>query len=139
MKTTLLAILSGAAIAISGCSTLQKSDTATLQGTWKGSDTAHPSDGVCSLTFSKNTVDFQSAEKDDWAKGIFTLREDTNPKQLIGTIVAAPDPRAVGQTMHAIYRLEGGTLTIAGGPPGSQDAPPSFDSPGVRLLVLKKP
>jgi uncharacterized protein (TIGR03067 family) len=138
MKNLLFTILGSAIILTAGCSTLHKKDTASLQGMWKGSDTAHPT-GTCSLTFSKNTVEFQAVEQDDWAKGIFSLREETTPKQLVGTILQAPDPKAVGLTIHAIYKLEGGTLTVVGNTPGNPDAPASFDAPGVRTLVLKKP
>src|SRR5436309_811777 len=94
MKRILLAGLFGAALLPSGCSTVQKSDTAALQGTWKGYDKAQPSEGACSVKFSKNTVEFQGADKDDWCKGIFTLHEDSNPKQIVATILEAPDPRA---------------------------------------------
>jgi uncharacterized protein (TIGR03067 family) len=138
MKNLLFTILGSAIILTAGCSTLHKTDTASIQGTWKGSDTAHPN-GTCSLTFSKNTLEFQAAAQDDWAKGIFSLREETTPKQLVGTILQAPDPKAVGLTIRAIYKLEGGSLTVAGNVPGNPDAPASFDAPGVRKLVLKKP
>jgi uncharacterized protein (TIGR03067 family) len=110
MKNTLLAILFGAALLVSGCSTLQKSDTASLQGTWKGYDKAQRAEGTCSVSFSKNTVEFHGADKDDWCKGIFTLHEDTNPKQIVATIIEAPDARVIGQAVHAIYRIEAATL-----------------------------
>ncbi len=137
MKNTLLAILSTAAILVAGCSTLQKSDTATLQGTWKGSDKTQP--GTCSVSFSKNTVEFHGVDKDDWCKGIFSLREDTQPKQIVATILEAPDSRAIGQTVHAIYRIEGATLTLAGYQPGNPNTPTSFEAAEARVLVLKKP
>ena len=138
MKNFRLTILGSAVILTAGCSTLDKTDATSLQGTWKGSDTAHLS-GTCSLTFSKNTVDFQASEQDDWAKGIFSLHEEMTPKQLVGTILQAPDPKALGLTIHALYKIEGGTLTVVGNAPGNPDAPTSFDAPGVRTLVLKRP
>jgi uncharacterized protein (TIGR03067 family) len=139
MKNTLLAVLFGAALLVSGCSTLQKSDTAALQGTWKGYHQGHQSEGTSSVTFCRNTLEFHGPETDNWCKGIFSLREDTNPKQLVGTILECLDPKVIGETVHAIYRINGGQLTLAGNPPGNPDVPTSFDAPGVRTLVLKRP
>ena len=139
MKNLLITILFAAAILASGCSTVHKSDTAALQGTWSGCHQGHQSEGTSSITFSRNTLDFHGPEADNWCKGIFTLREDTNPKQLVGTILECPDPRVVGQTVHAIYRIEGAQLTIAGNPPGTPDVPASFDAPTAQVIVLKKP
>jgi uncharacterized protein (TIGR03067 family) len=136
MKYILLAVF--VATLAFGCSTLRKSDTAALQGTWTGYHQGHESEGKSSLTFSKNTLDFHGPETDNWCKGIFTLREDTNPKQLVGTILEGPDPRVVGQTVHAIYRIEGAQLTIAGNPPGNPSAPASFDAPDAQIIVLKR-
>src|SRR5882724_8893804 len=136
MKNILLAIL--LLTVASGCSTLHKSDTAALQGTWTGYHQGHESEGTSSIIFSRNTLDFHGPETENWCKGIFTLREETNPKQLVGTILECPDPRAVGQTVHSIYRIEGGQLTIAGNPPGNPDVPAGFDAPEVQTLVLKK-
>jgi len=139
MKNTLLAVLFGAALIASACSTLHKSDTAAIQGTWAGYHQGHQSEGTSSVTFSRNTLDFHGPDTNNWCKGIFSLREDTNPKQLVGTILECPDARVVGQTVHAIYRIEGGQLTLAGNPPGNPDVPTSFDAPGAQTLVLKKP
>jgi uncharacterized protein (TIGR03067 family) len=139
MTNRLLAALFSAVLLASGCSTVQKSDTVALEGTWKGYDKAQPAAGTCSVKFSKNTVEFHGVDKDDWCKGIFTLHEDTNPKQIIATILEAPDARVVGQTIHAIYRIESTTLTLAGNQPGNPDVPSGFEAPNLRMLVLKKP
>jgi uncharacterized protein (TIGR03067 family) len=138
MKNILLAGLFSAALLASGCSSVPRSDTFALQGTWKGYDKAQPSDGTCSVKFSKNTVEFQGADKDDWCKGIFTLHEDANPKQIVATILEAPDPQAIGQAVHAIYRIEAATLTLAGNQPGNPDVPSGFEAPNIRILVVKK-
>jgi uncharacterized protein (TIGR03067 family) len=139
MKNTILAALFSVAFLNPGCSTLQKSDTAVIQGVWKGYDKTRPGDGMCSVRFSKNTVEFQGAGKDDWCKGIFTLHEDTNPKQIVATILEASDSRAVGQSVHAIYRIEAAMLTLAGNQPGNPTPPRGFDAPEAQVLVLKKP
>ena len=82
-------------------------------------------------------MEFRGADDNDWCKGTFSLREDTNPKRLTGVITEAPDAQFVGKTANAIYKIENGTLTIAGNQPGNLDAPASFDAPGARLLFLK--
>jgi len=74
----------------------------------------------------------------DWCKGTFTLREDANPKQLIGVFSECDDPQYVGKTLLAIYRIEANTLTLAGSAPGSAEAPASFEADGCRKLVLRK-
>jgi uncharacterized protein (TIGR03067 family) len=93
---------------------------------------------MCSVSFSKNTVEFHGADKDDWCKGIFTLHEDTNPKQIVATIIEAPDARVIGQAVHAIYRIEAAKLTLTGNQPGNSDVPSGFDAPNTRTLVLEK-
>src|ERR1051326_1609408 len=118
MKQILGIILSAAGILVSGCSTLHKSDSAALQGAWNGRVTGGGGEGACSLTITGKTVDFRGPDADDWCKGTFTLREDTNPKQLIGVITDCPDASVIGKTVNAIYRLEGGTLELTGSPPG---------------------
>jgi uncharacterized protein (TIGR03067 family) len=87
---------------------------------------------------SGNALEFRGADTNDWSKGTFALREDTNPKQLIGTITECADPKYAGKTVYAIYRVEVGTLTLTGNEPGNPEVPPSFDAPGSRKFVLKK-
>jgi len=83
-------------------------------------------------------LEFRGADTNEWYKGTFTLREDQNPKQLLGVIAACPAPNYIGKTVYAIYRIEAGTLTLAGNEPGNAEVPKSFDGPGSRKFVLKK-
>ena len=138
MKNILMAVLCAADIFISGCSTLHNSDSAALQGTWKGYETGLGTEAACSLTISGNVLDFRGADKNDWCKGTFTIREDTNPRQIVGTITECPDSGAIGKTVHAIYRIEASTLTITGNAPGDSEVPVKFEAPGARTFVLKK-
>jgi uncharacterized protein (TIGR03067 family) len=138
MKTKLILIaLGGATMLGVGCSTLQKSDSTALQGTWKGQETGR-SDGMCSLTISGNKLEFRGADPREWYKGTFTLREDTNPKQLVGAIGDCPAPEYVGKTVYAIYRIEAGTLTLTGNEPGDPQVPANFEARGARTFTLKK-
>ncbi|MGA3163081.1 MAG: hypothetical protein ABSD77_02625 [Verrucomicrobiota bacterium] len=121
-----------------GCYTLHKSDLATLQGTWKGHEIAGNTEGSRYLIISGNAIEFQGVNSDDWCKGTFTIREDTNPRQIVGTVTECHMHKYVGKTAYAIYRLEGDTLTVTGYEPGTPNVPSDFDAPGARHFVLKR-
>jgi uncharacterized protein (TIGR03067 family) len=70
-------------------------------------------------------------------KATFTLREDTNPKQLIAVVTDCPFPQYVGKTSQAIYRIENGTLTLAANEPGNPAVPANFDAPNARVILFK--
>jgi len=138
MTNKLMVTLFAAGLLASGCATVQKSDSNVLQGTWKGYEVGRATDGTCRLVISGNTLDYRGASANDWCKGTFTLREDTTPKQLVGVMSECDDPQYVGKTVHAIYRIDADTLTLAGSEPGSAEVPAGFDASGCRKLVLKK-
>src|SRR5262245_17628358 len=132
MNNTLMIALGTAAILAAGCSTMPKSDATALQGAWKGQDMGRPTGGLCCLTISGNTVEFRGADTNEWYKGTFTLRQDTNPKQLVGVVSECPAPEYIGKTAYAIYRIEAGTLILTGNEPGKNEVPGDFDAPGYR-------
>src|ERR1019366_3620072 len=139
MKNKMLVVLSGAAILIAGCSTLQKSDVAALQGTWTGRVIQGNPEHQCSLVISERNYEFRdNVDTNVWYKGTFTLREDTTPRQYIAVVSECPFPQYVGKTSMAIYRLESGTLTIAGNEPGITAAPSAFDAPDAVRMELKR-
>jgi uncharacterized protein (TIGR03067 family) len=113
--------------------TAPKSDLAALQKSWRGEEQGQPAGQTNSLVLSGNNLEFH-ANSQEWYKGTFTLHEDTNPKQMIVTITDCPAPQYVGKIANAIYRIENGTLIIAGNEPGNPVVPASFDAPGTRLL-----
>ena len=121
----------------SGCSTQNKSDADALQGTWKGQEMGAHTEGTCSLVVSGKDLEFHGANSNEWYKATFTLREDTNPKQLLGTITECPAAKYVGKSSCAIYQLEGGALTLAALGPGNPAVPSSFEAAGVRRFVFK--
>ena len=122
----------------SGASTLHKSDSDALQGTWKGKEVGANAEGECSLVISGKSLEFRGANTNERYKGTFTLREDAKPKRLVATITECPAPQYIGKTSYGLYRIENGTLTLAGNEPGSAEAPSGFDAPGLRHFVLKK-
>ena len=129
--------LAATLVAVSGCSKSHGSDSVALQGTWKGEETRFDSKGSASLVLSGVNLEFHGADTNEWYKATFTLREDTNPKQLVAVITECPAPQYVGKTANAIYRIEGGTLTLAGNEPGNPAMPAAFDAPGARQIVFK--
>jgi uncharacterized protein (TIGR03067 family) len=137
MKNTFLILLYGVAILASGCSTLQKSDAAKLQGTWNGREIGVTAEAPRKLVFSGKQFDYRGTHPDDWGKGTFTLREDTQPKQLVVTLTECGPVQYVGKTSCMIYKIEDGTLTAAASEPGNP-APSSFDSPRCRRMVFRK-
>ena len=94
-------------------------------------------EGTASLTFSGQTLTFHGSDPSDWVKGTFALREETTPKQLTGTITECDSSDVIGKKVCAIYKIEGGTLTITGNGPGDPSFPEAFDASGSRQFVLK--
>lgn len=127
-----------ALLGAAGCSTLQQSDLAALQGTWKGQEIGGHTEGSRYLIFSGNTLEFQGADNDDWCRGTFTVWANTNPRQIVGKVTQCHSSELIGKTVQAIYRLEGDTLTVTGYEPGNPKAPTDFDAPGARHFVLKR-
>jgi uncharacterized protein (TIGR03067 family) len=144
MKSTPMFALCSACILLSGCSqshtpdsaATQKPDSVVLQGTWTGQEVGAPTQGSPSLAFHGTNLEFHGANPQEWYKGSFTLREDTTPKQLEAVITDCPAPQYVGKTAHAIYKLEGGKLTLTGNEPGNPAVPASFNARGTREIVF---
>ena len=138
MNKQLLIVLCGAAIISSGCSTLHKSDSGALQGTWNGREIGATPGSPRQLVISGKHVDYRGADADDWGIGTFTLREDTQPKQLLVTLSECGLVQYVGKTSCMIYKIEDGTLTATASEPGDPAAPTSFDTPGARHMAFKR-
>lgn len=109
----------------------------TLQGKWQGKEAGDNSPGMATLVCSGSNLEFHGADPHEWYKGTFTLHPDANPKQLVMVITECPFPQYVGKTANAIYRIEDGTLTLAGNEPGDPAMPAAFDRPGDRQFVFK--
>lgn len=80
---------------------------------------------------------YRGSAPDDWGKGTFTVREDTNPKQLLVTLSECGPKEYVGKTCSMIYKIEDGALTAAASEPGNP-APLTFDAPNARRMVFKR-
>jgi len=113
------------------------SDSTALQGAWTGKELSADSDAPCRLVVSGQNFEFHGPDPNEWYKGTFTLREDSNPKVLVAAISECPVEKYNGKTDFAIYRLENGTLTLTAYEPGNPEVPAGFDAPETRRFVFK--
>lgn len=125
-------------LAASGCRTMHKSDAAALQGRWTGREIGVTPDGPRHVAFSETQFEYHGADPNDWGKGTFIVKEDTNPKQLLVTLTDCGPKEYVGKTCCMIYKIEGGTLTATANEPGNPTFPASFDAPGARHMVFTR-
>lgn len=104
-----------------------------LQGHWEGEGAG----GKCSITITGNTLLYRKST--DWFKTEFTLPAGTEPRQLHATIKECfpPADQSIGTVVHALFKLEDGTLTLAtyGGP--EKPSPEILDDPANRYVVKK--
>jgi hypothetical protein len=85
-----------------------------LQGSWEGVLVGHEKEGKISITITGNALHFQGLKPSEWYKTIFTLPVGTYPQQLHATIKDSPEPDDIGVEVFAIFKIEDGTLTLAG-------------------------
>ena len=116
---------------------MHKSGPAALQGTWSGRELGASPEAPRTLVISGSHFEYRGGNPDDWGKGTFTLREDTQPKQLLLALTESDYPQYIGKTAGIIYKIEDGMLTAAASEPGSP-APASFDAPDARRMVFKR-
>lgn len=138
MKNKLMIVLCSVGILALGCAKATKPDSVTLQGSWSGSEVGVTAPGSPTLVLTGTTVEFHDADTNVWYKATFTLREDTNPKQLEAVVTDCPFPNYVGKTSHGIYKIEDGKLTFAANEPGNAAVPASFDAKGTRAFVFTR-
>jgi uncharacterized protein (TIGR03067 family) len=138
MKRTILASLAVAGLLASGCSTLPRTFATEFEGSWQGVELSSDEEGFVSMTIHGQTMEFHGEDDDDWVKGTFTLRKDTQPKQWVGIVTACNDAAYIGKTSYSIYKFENGALTLTGGDPGDAGPPPAFDAPGCREFVFQR-
>ncbi|MDB6065934.1 MAG: hypothetical protein JWR26_2142 [Pedosphaera sp.] len=136
----ILSVICTAALLLvaSGRSAEDKSDMATLQGTWRGDEVGGNTKGTNYLIIRGKNFEFRGADTNEWYKGTFILMENTHPGQLLATVIKCSAPQYVGKISFAIYKLEDGKLTFTGNEPGNLNPPLSFNDPGARQFVLKK-
>jgi uncharacterized protein (TIGR03067 family) len=113
-----------------------KTDFDRMQGNWKGQEVGGD-EGTATLKVSGHNLEYRGADPNDWYKGTFTLREDTNPKQCVFVVTGCGVPDYVGKSCMTIYQFADGTLRISGNEPGNPDPPTTFESEGSRRFMFK--
>jgi uncharacterized protein (TIGR03067 family) len=102
-----------------------------LQGSWEGVLEGHEREGKVSITITRNALQFQGLKPEQRYAATFTLPAGTDPQQLHATIKEGPGPSDVGKVVFAIFKIENGTLTLAGIPADAVESPrPSGQDPG---------
>jgi len=110
-----------------------------LQGTWEGEEIGGESQGKWTMTITGNTLRLDGPDKVEWYMATFTLPANQTPNQLQATITDCPQPKYVGKSSMAIYKIEDGKLTLVGNRPGVLEVPKDFDGDAAsRRFVFKK-
>jgi uncharacterized protein (TIGR03067 family) len=116
---------------LAGCTTHPPiaSELQPLQGTWEGVMVGQEKDGKITITITGNSLHFHR-DTNFWFETTFTLPGSTDPKQLHATIKDCADKDSIGKVVLAIFKIEDGTLTLAGirTPDSAPEPPINFDS-----------
>lgn len=100
-----------------------------LQGTWEGVMVGDKSQAKVVVTITSNSLHFHR-DTNFWFQTTITLPAGTTPPQLHATIKGCPPSQSesIGKMVVAIYRIEGGTLSLATGGGGPEEAPKDFEA-----------
>ncbi|HEX7181695.1 MAG TPA: hypothetical protein VF756_07620 [Thermoanaerobaculia bacterium] len=116
-----------------------------LQGSWEGVLVGQETAGKISITITGNSLHFQRLNRNEWYETTFTLPAGTYPQQLHATIKDCTQPcDDVGKVVFAIFKIEDGTLTLAGiqasavEPPKTFGEFPGFEDDRIFRYKLKK-
>lgn len=99
-----------------------------------------PSADSITITITGNSFHFHR-DTNFWFKTTIALLPDTFPKQLRAAIqenAPAQGTNAVGKAVTAIFKIEGGTLTLAARGDGSEETPAGFEDENVTRYELRK-
>jgi uncharacterized protein (TIGR03067 family) len=113
-----------------------------LQGTWEGVVVGDQAHEKITITITGNSFHFHR-DTNFWFETTITLPAGTDPKQLHATIKGCPPSQAssIGIVVGAIFKIEGGTLTLATRGGSAEETPKSFaatDDKGLTRYELRK-
>ncbi len=93
----------------------------------------HEAAGKISITITGNSLHFERLGTSQWFETTFTLPAGTYPQQLHATIKDCEEPcDDVGKVVFSIFKIEDGTLTLAGIQASSVEPPKTFgEIPGI--------
>jgi uncharacterized protein (TIGR03067 family) len=132
-RLTIIAILLAA-----GCSTLHRSDTASLQGRWLGKEIGGKTEGVCYAVIAGNSAEFWGADTNEWYKATFTLREETSPKRIVCMTTGSSYAPMIGKPRYGIYRFEDGMVRLTINEFENPTVPSGFDAAGARQFEFRR-
>jgi hypothetical protein len=92
----------------------------------------------CQFLVARNNAEFCSSDTNEWLKVSFSLREDTNPRQIVFFTTDCSYPPHIGITRYGIYRFEKDIVRLTANEPGVAGVPAAFDAPGARQFELRK-
>ncbi len=125
-KTFALAVMVVAGLLLScGCATTPKRDLSRWQGAWVGKEIGGEN-GECRMNIAGDTIRFQGALPQEWYAGTLALNPKAHPRQAMILVESCAYPKYINQTVKAIYKLEGESLTLAHNQPGDEAAPGAF-------------
>jgi uncharacterized protein (TIGR03067 family) len=113
-----------------GCTTNKPtaSELQRLQGKWEGVMVGQEKDKV-TIIITGNSLHFDRGTN-FWFETTFTLPAGTDPKQIHATIKHSASEDSNGKVVLAIFKIEDGTLTLAGirTPDDEDGLPKSFEN-----------
>jgi uncharacterized protein (TIGR03067 family) len=119
-----------------------------LQGTWEGVALGQEtpggsfvkSAGTITITITGNSFHFHR-DTNFWFETTIALPAGTDPQQLRATIkdnAPSQGSNAIGKVVVALFKIDGGTLTLAARGDGSEETPISFEDEKVTRYELRK-
>jgi uncharacterized protein (TIGR03067 family) len=144
---TPLSILVPWALVCAHAGTLSASTAAELQrlqGSWEGVLAGHETEGKVSITITGHALRFQGLKPTQRYAATFTLPSGTHPQQLHATIKEGQGPKDIGKVVFAIFKIENGTLTLAGISESAAQSPrpvgqePGFENNSMFRYDLRK-
>jgi hypothetical protein len=109
-----------------------------LQGAWEGPKKGRESDGRYKLTITGDALRYQGPKAEEWYEAKFTLPEGKFPLQLHATITGSPRKDDVGAKVTAVFKIEDGTLSLAGYDANAPAGWDPFDENEQFLYELRK-
>ncbi|MBN8247676.1 MAG: hypothetical protein J0L84_09555 [Verrucomicrobia bacterium] len=100
-----------------------------LQGTWEGFMVGQEASGKISVRIADQSLHFHR-DTNFWFETTFTLPAGKDPQQLHATIQKCPPGQesSVGEVVVALFKIEGGTLTLVALGGGEEEVPKSFEA-----------
>ncbi len=121
---------------------LEQSDQSQLQGKWAGKEWVskeQPSSDAVQLAVEGERAEVRIPSRDEWFRGTIKLGEARGQPSLAFHIEESSVPDTVGQTVNALFKLEGNQLVLAANKPGMPEPPEQLEPSGAtRLFVFER-